>query len=113
MINALKELQDRTHLRTDLYTWPAVWSACQELLDIKEDIAWINHVFGLTIRSGFVNEYLFNNLRRYLPPKYLQKKINTTVNVEELTVRDLPREWSSNIKLSRRRNNTKTMRAAN
>lgn len=101
VLNALLELQEHEHLRPDLYTWPAVWNACQFLLDLKKDMAWINRVFELTIRSGYVNEYLFNNLRRYLPPLYLQKKIKTEKDIAELTVHDLPREWTCNVKLSR------------
>ncbi|KAL7541009.1 hypothetical protein ACHAXR_010558 [Thalassiosira sp. AJA248-18] len=101
VLNALIELLDHKHLRADLYTWPAVWNACQELLEFKKDLAWINRIFELTIKSGFVNEYLFNNLRRYLPPQYLQKKLKTTKDVQQLTVLDLPPEWTCNVKLAR------------
>lgn len=101
VINALIEIQESDQLRPDLYTWPAVWNACQELLDFKRDLAWINRIFELTVRSGMVNEYLFNNMRNYLPPQYLQKKLKTTKDVHHLTPYDLPTEWTRNVKLAR------------
>ena len=101
VINALIEIQESTVLRTDLYTWPAIWNACQLLLDFKRDLAWINRIFELTVRSGQVNEYLFNNMRNYLPPQYLQKKLKTMTAVDQLTPYDLPHEWTCNVKLAR------------
>jgi hypothetical protein len=107
VLNALKDLEDSDHLRADNYTWPAVWKACENLLDVKRDIVWINRVFDLTVRSGLVNELLFNNMRRFLPAPYLQKKLekklNTNVDMGQLTVHQLPREWICNAKLGRDR----------
>ena len=101
VLNALIELQDINHLNADAYTWPAVWKACENLLDVNRDLNWINRIFELTIKSGYVNELLFNNLRRFLPPQYLQKKLSTDKDVRQLTVHDLPREWTRNVKLGR------------
>ena len=75
VLKFLGELQGSDHMSVDSYTWPAVWKACENLLDVEKDMAWINHVFELTIRSGHVNELLFNNMRRLLPAQYLQKKL--------------------------------------
>jgi len=107
VLNALIDLEDSDHLRADNYTWPAVWKACENLLDVKRDIVWINRVFDLTVRSGLVNELLFNNMRRFLPAQYfqkkLEKKLNTYVDVGQLTVHQLPPEWICNAKLGRDR----------
>ena len=51
-----------------------------------------------------MSELVFNNMRNFLPPQYLQQKLNTTYNVKELSVRDLPPEWSRNVRLRRQRN---------
>lgn len=102
MVNALVELQESKQLRPDAYTWPAVWKACQNQLDFKTDSARINRMFELTVKSGSVNELLFNNMRRFLPPQYLQKKLKTTEDVRLLTVHDLPPEWTCNVKLGRK-----------
>ena len=101
VLNALVELQGNNNLRPDAYTWPAVWKACQNQLDVKRDLAWINRIFELTIKSGSVNELLFNNMRGFLPPQYLQKKLKTTKDVQQLTVHDLPPEWTCNVKNGR------------
>ncbi|KAL3764024.1 hypothetical protein ACHAW5_005108 [Stephanodiscus triporus] len=105
VLNALIDLQDSKHLTADKYTWPAVWKACENLLDAKRDIEWINRVFDLTIRSGLVNELLFNNMRRFLPAQYLQKKLQKklkkNVDLQQLTVHHLPPEWTCNVKLGR------------
>lgn len=103
VLSSLVELQDSEHLSSDSYTWPAVWKACENLLDVNKDMAWINHVFELTIRSGSVNELLFNNMRRFLPAQYLQKKLKTNVNVHQLTVHELPSDWTCNAKLGMNR----------
>ena len=103
VLSSLVELQDSEHLCSDSYTWPAVWKACENLLDVNKDMAWINHVFELTIRSGSVNELLFNNMRRFLPAQYLQKKLKTNVNVHQLTVHELPSDWTCNAKLGMNR----------
>lgn len=103
--SALIDLEDSDHLRADNYTWPAVWKACENLLDVKKDMVWINRVFDLTVRSGLVNELLLNNMRRFLPAQYLQKKLEkklkTNVDVRKLTVHQLPPEWTCNVKLGR------------
>lgn len=108
-LNALIELQGSNHLRPDAYTWPAVWKVCQNHLDVKRDLAWINRIFELTIKSGSMNQLLFNNVRAFLPAQYLQKKIKTTKDVQRLTVHDLPPEWTSNANIGwdRRRGNHK------
>jgi hypothetical protein len=68
-------------------------------------MVWINRVFDLTVRSGLVNELLLNNMRRFLPAQYLQKKLEkklkTNVDVRKLTVHQLPPEWTCNVKLGR------------
>lgn len=102
LLNALLEMKDK-RLRPDLYTWPAIWSACRQLLDVKKEFARINRMFDLTIESGLVNEYLFNSLRNILPPHYLQKKLNTTKPIDQLTAHDLPAEWTCNVTLKRDR----------
>jgi len=103
VVNALIDLQGNNRLSPDAYTWPAVWKACQNHLDVKKDLAWINRIFELTIKSGSVNELLFNNMRGFLPRQYMQKKLNTTEDVQRLTVHDLPLEWTCNAKLGRNR----------
>ena len=105
VLNALIDLQNNQHLTADSYTWPAVWKACKNLLDVKRDIAWINRIFNLTVRDRLVGELLFNNMRRYLPAKYLQKKLNTNADVQKMTVHHLPPEWTCNVKLGRVQNN--------
>ena len=80
VLNALIELQDSADLQPDTYTWPAVWKACENLLDVNRDMAWINRIFELTTKSGAVNVLLFNNLKRFLPSQYLQKKLKSTKN---------------------------------
>jgi hypothetical protein len=63
----------------------------------------INMVFELCTRSGAISELVFNNMRNFLPPTFLQKKLNTNKDVFKLTVRDLPSEWTANVKLRRER----------
>ena len=103
VLSSLIELQDSKYLRSDSYTWPAVWKACENLLDVEKDMAWINHVFELTIRSGSINELLFNNMRRFLPAKYIQNKLKTNMDVHRMTVHQLPSDWTCNVKLNRDR----------
>lgn len=101
VLSSLIELQENKNLRSDNYTWPAVWKACENLLDVEKDMAWINHVFELTVRSGSINELLFNNMRRFLPAQYLQKKLKTKLDVHRMTVHQLPSDWTCNAKSSR------------
>lgn len=61
-------------------------------------------VFELCTRNGAISELVFNNMRNFLPPQYLQKKLNTDRDVFSMTVRDLPPEWTCNVKLRRNRN---------
>ena len=107
VLDALLELKDNRRLRYDSYTWPAIWKACENLLDIQRDLTWINRIFELCIRSGSMSERVFNNIRNFLPPKYLQKKLQTTRNVNELTAHDLPAQWTSSVKLGRNQNKGK------
>ncbi|KAL9189384.1 hypothetical protein ACHAXT_009059 [Thalassiosira profunda] len=105
LLSALIELQEHTHLRPDLYTWPAVWKATRNLLDTRRDathVTWINRIFDLTIQSGFVNEYLWNNLRNNLPAEYLQKRLGATGSIKDITVHDLPPEWTCNVRLGKK-----------
>ncbi len=104
VLNTLTQLQENTRLQPDSYTWPAIWKACENLLDTEQDIQRINMVFDLCVRNGAISELVFNNIRNFLPPQYLQKKLNTTGNIKQLTVRDLPSEWTCNVKLRRIRN---------
>ena len=102
MLEAFTEMQSQ-RISPDSYTYPAIWAACAQLLDMESDLPVINRVFELTAKSGMIDKLLFNNLLRYLPAKYLQKKIGTEADVKDLTVKDLPKEWTSNIKLGRNR----------
>mmetsp|Transcript_5755 Transcript_5755/g.11520 ORF Transcript_5755/g.11520 Transcript_5755/m.11520 type:complete len:1102 (+) Transcript_5755:87-3392(+) len=100
-IKALLELQKKSNMHADSYTWPAVWKLCENLLDAEKDISWINRVFEYTVKSGAINELLFNNIRRFLPKEYLKKKIKTEKDVYDLTVHDLPSEWTRNVTLGK------------
>ncbi|EJK76927.1 hypothetical protein THAOC_01276 [Thalassiosira oceanica] len=102
VLEALTEMQSE-RISPDSYTYPAIWAACAQLLDMESDLAVINRVFELTAKSGMVDRLLFNNLRRYLPAKYLARKIGTEADVKGLTVKDLPKEWTSNVNLGRNR----------
>lgn len=88
-------------LRPDGYTWPAIWQACQCHLDIEADLPKINSLFDLTVKNGAFNELLFNSVRGFLPPSFLQKKLNRKDDVHTLTVHDLPAQWTCNVKLGR------------
>ncbi len=105
VLSALIDLEVSDRLRADNYTWPAVWKACEHLLDVRRDIVWIYRVFDLTVRSEMVDDLLFNNMRRFLQAQYfqkkLEKKLNTNVDMEQLTVHQLPPEWICNAKLGR------------
>jgi hypothetical protein len=100
VLNGLLDLQE-TRLKPDDYTWPAIWKACQYLLDTKKDMQKMNHIFELCVRSGAINELVFNNIRNVLPTQYLQKKLKTDKDVYKLTVHDLPSDWTKNTRLGR------------
>jgi hypothetical protein len=100
VLSAFGEIQEK-QLRTDAYTWPAIWQACQCHLDVNTDLPKINSLFDLTAKSGVFNELLFNSIRGFLPPSYLQKKLNRTEDVKSLSVHDLPEQWTRNVKLGR------------
>jgi hypothetical protein len=59
------------------------------------------------VKNGAFNELLFNSVRGFLPPSYLQKKLNRKDDVRTLTVHDLPAEWTRNVKLGRVKDPTK------
>jgi len=107
VLTALKEINEDKDLRADAYTWPAIWQACQCLLDVKTDLPQMNSLFDLTVKDGAFNELLFNNIRGFLPASYLQKKLNRQDDVKTLTVHDLPPQWTCNVKLGRLRKPTK------
>ena len=100
VLAAFAELQDNG-LSPDGYTWPAIWQACQCHLDINTDLPQINSLFDITVKNGAFNELLFNSLRGFLPPSFLQKKLNRKDDVHTLTVHDLPQQWTANVKLGR------------
>lgn len=104
VLNTLTDLQENSRLQPDSYTWPAIWKACENLLDTEQDIQRINMVFELCVRSGAISELVFSNMRNFLPPQFLQKKLKTTGDISKLTVRDLPPQWTCNVKLRRIRN---------
>eukprot|EP00985_Skeletonema_marinoi_P019683 scaffold11392_cov125-Skeletonema_marinoi.AAC.3 len=106
VLAAFSELQ-AIGLRPDGYTWPAIWQACQCHLDINADLPKINSLFDITVKNGAFNELLFNSVRGFLPPSYLQKKLNRKDDVRTLTVHDLPAEWTRNVKLGRVKDPTK------
>jgi pentatricopeptide repeat protein len=106
VLNAFSEMQ-ASGFRPDGYTWPAIWQACQCHLDVNTDLPKINSLFDLTVNSGAFNELLFNNIRGFLPPSYLQKKLNRKDDVNALTVHDLPATWTRNVKLGRVRDQVK------
>lgn len=100
VLAAFAELQ-ANGLRADGYTWPAIWQACQCHLDVDADLPKINSLFDVTVQNGAFNELLFNSVRGFLPPSFLQKKLNRTDDVQTLTVHDLPVQWTRNVKLGR------------
>ena len=100
VLAAFAEMQ-ANGLRPDNYTWPAIWQACKCHLDVETDLLKINSLFDITVKSGAFNELLFNNIRGFLPPSYLQKKLNRKDDVQTLTVHDLPVQWTCNVTLGR------------
>lgn len=100
VLAAFAELQ-ANGLRADGYTWPAIWQACQCHLDVDADLPKINSLFDVTVKNGAFNELLFNSIRGFLPPSFLQKKLNRKDDVQTLTVHDLPAQWTCNVKLGR------------
>jgi pentatricopeptide repeat protein len=97
-------MQLRSESRPDLYTYPALFKACDLLLDqTSHDFDHIiTEMFGFCCQDGFVDGLVLKNLKNALPLILLRSLFGTTLRNQKLdpqTVRinDLPKRWSRNI----------------
>ena len=97
--DTLKELRSATNVSPDLYTYPAMVRASEELLGRSDyDLEQIRSIFTMCCEDGLVDALLLKNMVNFLPKDFMRSLL-CTENKEPSQVRlnDLPREWKSNI----------------
>jgi pentatricopeptide repeat protein len=97
-LSALKEMREAHYLTPDLYTYPAMIRAAEELLvQNKKCLENVKDIFMMCCEDGLVDGLILNNISNYLSGDALRDVLQ--INKVSLPIRlnDLPREWSRNI----------------
>ncbi len=95
---ALKELRTTQGLAPDLYTYPALFRAGEELLGhSNEDLETFRRMFQMCCEDGLVDALLLKNMVNFLPSDFMQSILQTVKSPELVRLNDLPREWKLNI----------------
>lgn len=122
-MNTLEELRDSKHCLADMYTYPAIFKACERLLvgterknrcvDMrKEDFQKIRRVFDMCCEDGMLDSLVLNSISKFLSRNALRNLLKTRgektaeEEVAELSsssftveLNSLPQSWRRNIML--------------
>lgn len=96
--DTLKELRATEALAPDLYTYPALFRAGEELQSHSdEDLDIFRSIFHMCCEDGLVDALLLKNLRNFLPTDFMRSLLRTEKAPESVRLNDLPRDWKLNI----------------
>ena len=97
-LDLMKELRDDKHMSPDLYTYPALIRAGEELLSRSdEDLDTFKSIFQNCCDDGLVDALLLKNMVNFLPKDFMQSLLQTKKPPKSVRLNDLPREWRLNI----------------
>lgn len=110
-LDALTELRHTRKLKPDLYTYPAIIRALEELKGKSEEtMQMVEEVFRMCCKDGMVDALVLKNLSNNLRKDLLQRLLGMESEKSQVRLNDLPPEWSRNIydvrKRFHRQNNT-------
>ena len=95
---ALQELRECEGVSPDLYTYPAIFRAGEELLGRShEDLESLRSIFNLCCQDGLVDALVMKNMVNFLPRDFMTSLLRTKKDPAKVRLNDLPREWKSNI----------------
>jgi pentatricopeptide repeat protein len=96
--DTLNELRSAKNASPDLYTYPAMIRASEELLGLSDnDLKQIRSIFIMCCADGLVDALLLKNMVNFLPKGFMRSLLRTEKEPSQVRLNDLPREWKSNI----------------
>jgi len=96
--DTLNELRSAKNTSPDLYTYPAMIRASEELLGRSDnELEQIRSIFHMCCEDGLVDALLLKNLVNFLPKDFMRSLLRTEKEPSQVRLNDLPREWKSDI----------------
>lgn len=126
-LKTLNELRNSKHCSVDMYTYPAMFKACERLLrgTHREHRDWhvegkdgnlekIREVFSMCCKDGLVDSLVLQNLTNFLKGETMhsllqiseEKKGNKVTNSQPFSImktQSLPKSWCRNVNIRRNR----------
>jgi PPR repeat. len=97
-MSALHSIRSSKDLSPDLFTYPAIFRAGEELLTFTEhNLQRYRNLFEMASEDGLVDALLLKNMVNLLPKPLMQSLLGTGKELSEVRLNDLPREWRRNI----------------
>jgi pentatricopeptide repeat protein len=97
-MSALDSIRSSKVLSPDLFTYPAIFRAGEELLTFTENnLERYRSLFHMACEDGLVDALLLKNMVNLLPKVLLRSLLGTEKDPSEVRLNDLPREWRRNI----------------
>lgn len=96
--DTLKELRSANNVSPDLYTYPAMVRASEELLGRSDnDLEKVRIIFNMCCEDGLVDALLLKNMVNFLPKDFMRSLLCTEKEPSQVRLNDIPRDWKSNI----------------
>jgi len=98
-VEALEEMRALEGVELDMYTYPAAFRACQELLLIncEEDLERMRNIFESCCEDGLVDALVLKNMSNFLPQAFMMSLLRTRKVPASVRLKDLPHSWRRNI----------------
>jgi len=97
-MNALRDIRSSKDLSPDLFTYPAIFRAGEELLTFTDvNLERFRVLFQMACEDGLVDALLLKNMVNFLPNTFLHSLLGTEKEPSEVRLNDLPSAWRRNI----------------
>jgi len=103
--SCLHKMRNDKDLGVDLYTYPAIFIACDRLLErTVEELKMVENIFGMCCEDGSVTELVLSHLNKPRSefPRDFMRVLLCTDDPESITVAKLPKAWSRNTQFGKR-----------
>jgi hypothetical protein len=101
-VKTLTKMQQLPHIVPTSFTYKEFFTTLSRLTNGEELLKLVERSFDDCIKAGVLDDKILGVLINITPERFLQKllHLDTTINLQSISIQDLPQSWSCNARRS-------------